>query len=359
MPKIRVLVVDDSALMRRLLREAVESDPSLEVVAVAANGRIALSYVEQVKPDVMTLDLEMPEMDGLETLRRLQQIQPKLPVVVFSSLSEHGASATLEALALGATDYVTKPSGTDGLESTMERIRRDLLPRLKVLGSGARPRAVIRQFAPRSAPRRDVPVEIVVIGTSTGGPNALGEVLPGIPAKFSVPLLIVQHMPPIFTGFLAQRLSSRTSFPVREAVDDQRIHPAEAWIARGDFHMVVRKDGLHTRLLLNHSEPENFCRPSVDVLFRSVAESYGPSVLAVVMTGMGQDGLLGAEQIRKAGGAVVVQDQPSSVVWGMPGAIVQAGLADEILPLSQIGPAIVRRVQSRSCNAAVAQQGSV
>jgi len=359
MPKIRVLVVDDSAVMRRLLREAIESDPHLEVVAVAANGRIALSYIEQVKPDVLTLDLEMPEMDGLETLRHLQQTHPKLPVIVFSMLSEHGATATLDALALGATDYVTKPSGPGGLEFTVEQIRRELLPRLRALGVHVRPPTIFRRPATCSVPRRDVPVEIVVIGTSTGGPNALGELLPGIPGNLPVPILIVQHMPPIFTGFLAQRLSSRTSFPVREAIHDQRVKPAEAWIARGDFHMIVRRDGSQVRLMLHQLDPENFCRPSVDALFRSAAEEFGPGVLAVVMTGMGQDGLVGAEQIHQAGGAVLVQDQSSSVIWGMPGAIAQAGIADEILPLSQIGPAIVRRVLVRPGNGTVGRRECV
>jgi two-component system chemotaxis response regulator CheB len=358
MPKIRVLVVDDAAVFRRALANELAGDPALEVVGTAANGRIALARMAQVNPDVVILDVEMPEMDGLATLTELRKVYPTLPVIIFSALTERGAEVTLDALALGATDYFTKPANVGGLEGSLEVIREQLIPQIKALFSGASRGKELRDgprpphVAPTSAvgpvPRRPAgrtgPVEVVAVGVSTGGPNALADVFRKLPADFPVPLLVVQHMPPTFTRLLAERLSAEFPVRVREGNSGEVLQPGQARIAPGDYHMMVARDGVGVRILLNQDPPENSCRPAVDVLFRSVAQTFGPHSLAVVLTGMGQDGLRGCEAVREAGGQILAQDEATSVVWGMPGAVVRAGLADQVLPLSRIGDEIVSRV---------------
>ena len=347
MKRIRALIVDDSAVVRRALRESISADETLDVAGVAANGRIALSLLGQVVPDVVVLDIEMPEMDGLETLKALRQSYPKLPVIMFSTLTQRGATATLDALSLGASDYVTKPSNCGNFGESIERIKNELVPKIKALcgvgvplrGSGGNARQPLATINGRT------PVEVVAIGTSTGGPNALSLVLRDIPAGFPVPILIVQHMPPTFTRFLADRLSAECPVEVHEAGVEQWVAPGHAWLAAGDYHMVVERLGTKIRLRSTRTPPENSCRPSVDVLFRSVAQVYGRGALAVIMTGMGQDGLRGAEQLRAAGAQIMAQDEATSVVWGMPGFVVEAGLADRVLPLSQIAQEIVRKVK--------------
>lgn len=352
---IRVLVVDDSVVIRKLLSEALSGDPALEVVGVASDGRIALSKISLLKPDLITLDIEMPVMNGLETLREVRKIHPHLPVIMFSTLTEHGAAATLDALALGASDYVTKPSNTGSMAVAAEAVHNELIPKIKALCGVAtlkiaplvRPRPAVK--TPTRAKSR---IEVVAIGTSTGGPNALAEVLPRIPKEFPVPIVVVQHMPPIFTRLLAERLASRSAISVEEGTDGTTISPGRAWIAPGNFHMKVMRAGGGRCLSMNQSPPENFCRPAVDVLFRSVAQAYGANVLAVVMTGMGSDGALGAQDIRDAGGVVIIQDEASSVVWGMPGLVHASGLADASYPLDQLATEITRRVlQSRGARA--------
>ena len=345
MTAIRILVVDDSVVIRKLLSETLSGDRALEVVATASDGRIALAKIPQLKPDLITLDIEMPVMDGLETLAAVRKLYPKLPVIMFSTLTEHGAAATLDALALGASDYATKPSNTGSPAVAIERIRAELIPKIKALCGvaplkllplpGSRPAVKVRV---KSNPR----IEIVAIGTSTGGPNALAEVLPRIPNGFPVPIVVVQHMPPIFTRLLAERLASRSAIPVEEGRAGEILSPGHAWIAPGNFHMKVIRAGLTPRLNLNQGPPENSCRPAVDVLFRSVAAAYGANVLGVVMTGMGSDGMRGGKEIVAAGGNVIAQDEASSVVWGMPGAAANAGICAAILPLDQIAPKLVR-----------------
>jgi two-component system, chemotaxis family, protein-glutamate methylesterase/glutaminase len=347
MKRVRVLVVDDSVVVRRILRDVLAGDPMLEVIGVAANGRIALSMVEQLSPDVITLDVEMPEMDGLETLRHLRVSFPKLPVIMFSTLTQRGAVETLDALALGARDYVTKPANVGSVTTGMERIRTDLLPKIKALCGVSQELAGPPPEKRLSLPRtqaRELIVDIVAIGTSTGGPNALTEVLPQLPADFPVPVLVVQHMPPTFTKFLADRLNASCKLHVQEAGMEQPLEPGTIWIAAGDFHLAAYAEGTRRRLRSHRAPPENSCRPAVDVLFRSVAETYRGHALAVVMTGMGQDGWRGAEQLHQVGAQIVAQDEATSVVWGMPGFVVQAGLADKVLPLPQIAAEIVRRV---------------
>jgi two-component system chemotaxis response regulator CheB len=343
-PKIRVLIVDDAVVFRRAVAEELSADPALEVVGTAANGRIALAKLPQINPDLVVLDVEMPELDGLATLRELRKSYPKLPVIMFSALTERGADATLDALALGATDYFAKPSG--GLDASLRVIRDELIPEIKAL---CRRPVIPAQAAatpsspPAAGPRR---VDVVAVGTSTGGPNALAELFAGIPADFPVPILIVQHMPPMFTKLLAERLSARFPIKVEEGRPGGFLRPGHAWIAPGNHHLAVAADGVGVRVLLNQDPPENSCRPAADVLFRSVARTFGPTALAVVLTGMGQDGLRGCEAIRGAGGQVLVQDEPTSVVWGMPGFVARAGLADRVLPLVMLAPEIVRRVRA-------------
>jgi two-component system chemotaxis response regulator CheB len=272
---------------------------------------------------------------------------------MFSTLTERGAAATLEALSLGASDYVTKPSNTGSMAAGVEAVRTELIPKVKALCRQRIPK--IPQTVPRSQPavrRLKRPIEIVAIGTSTGGPNALAEVLPRLPGNFPVPVVVVQHMPPIFTRFLAERLATLSAIKVAEGQPDNDLSPGYAWIAPGDFHMTVARNGLRSRLALNQGPPEHSCRPAVDVLFRSVASAYRASTLAVVMTGMGADGVDGARVIREAGGEVIVQDEASAVVWGMPGLVHAAGQADGVYPLNQLAGEITRRVlQSRAPHA--------
>jgi two-component system chemotaxis response regulator CheB len=307
-----------------------------------------LTKLSQLNPDIVTLDIEMPVMNGLETLAAIRKLHPKLPVIIFSTLTEHGAAATLEALSLGASDYAAKPSSTGNLATSVERVRAELVPKIKALCGVVPvtiPPSVVTVGAASKAWARTNPrIEIVAIGTSTGGPNALAELMPHIPRDFPVPIVIVQHMPAIFTRMLAERLASRAVIPIEEGASGVVLSSAHAWIAPGDFHMKVLRTGLRCSLTLNQAAPENSCRPAVDVLFRSVAKAYGPNVLGVVMTGMGSDGARGAREIREAGGSIIIQDEPSSVIWGMPGLVHASGLDDASYPLDQLAGEITRRV---------------
>jgi two-component system chemotaxis response regulator CheB len=355
--RIRVLVVDDSVVIRRLVTHALEEDPEIAVVGTAANGSIALQRIPQYNPDVLTLDIEMPEMDGLETLRHLRRDYPQLRVIMFSTLTARGAAITLEALTLGASDYVTKVSNEGSLDRSMARLREELVPKIKQFfilpgrtPTAARPESPQVQGAPplwRNKPAllttKSRP-KIAVIGVSTGGPTALGAILPKLPAEFPLPILIVQHMPPLFTRFLAERLCSSCRLSVKEASQGDSIAAGTILIAPGDFHMKVAGKGPEAHVFLDQSPPQNSCRPSVDALFSSIGEVFGGAVIAVILTGMGQDGLRGAEILRSQGASILAQDEASSVVWGMPGAVVNAGLADCVLPLEQIVPEVLRRV---------------
>jgi two-component system chemotaxis response regulator CheB len=352
MDPIRILVVDDSVVIRRLLCEILSSDPQLEVVGAAGDGRIALAKISQLHPDLITLDVEMPVMNGLQTLAEIRKLYPKLPVIMFSTLTERGAAATLDALSLGASDYATKPIHAGGPAAAIAAIRVDLVPKIKALCSGTPRMPAHLPMPPAAAPPRRPAhrrIEILAIGTSTGGPNALGVVLPRLPRDFPVPIVMVQHMPPLFTRLLAERLTCHSDVPVREGSDGTVLCSGQGWIAPGDFHMTVKRAGGHATLELNQDPPENSCRPAVDVLFHSVAEVYGGAALAVIMTGMGSDGVIGCRHIHERGGQIIIQDEASSVVWGMPGAVYTSGLADAVYPLDQLGQEITRRVlESRS-----------
>lgn len=371
---IRVLVVDDAVVVRRLITDALSGDAEIEIAGVAANGRIALQKIEQSVPDVITLDVEMPEMDGLETLVEIRKRWPALPVIMFSTLTERAARVTLDALTLGATDYVTKPANVGSVLAAQQRVRDELLPKIKLFGrmphaaAGLRRASSVAAASPSALPSASKPVantvasavpaaislassrpmacRMLVIGASTGGPNALATLVAGLPA-LSVPAVIVQHMPPLFTRLLAERLArecASNGMQVLEASDGMPLEPGRILVAPGDHHVVFRPKGTRMVVELTGDPPVHSCRPAVDVTFRSAADRFGAETLGVVLTGMGQDGLAGAGAIKRRGGQMLVQDETTSVVWGMPGIIAGASLADEIVPIQQMSGAIVRRL---------------
>ncbi|WP_217494446.1 protein-glutamate methylesterase/protein-glutamine glutaminase [Nibricoccus aquaticus] len=351
-PKLRVLIVDDAVVMRRLLTEALKRDPRIEVVGTAPNGRIALQKIPQVNPDLVTLDMEMPDLDGLSTLRELRRTHPKLPVIMFSALTQRGAVSTLDALAAGADDYVTKPVESSDLAACIAQLEAELLPKIHAHCRALTTRV---QPAPPTANARTTPpfaghprsFDLLCIGTSTGGPNALAELFQKLTAPLPVPVAIVQHMPPMFTKLLADRLNNIPGhLRCHEAADAEPMLPGHAYLAPGGRHLAIKRqlDGTFVTQLTD-TPPENSCRPAVDVLFRTAAET-NAHILAVVMTGMGSDGLHGARLIAARGGRILVQDEASSVVWGMPGAIAQAGLANTVKPIPELAFEIVRRLGS-------------
>jgi two-component system chemotaxis response regulator CheB len=344
MAQIRVLVVDDSVAARKFLCEIVESIDSLQLAGTASNGGIALAKIPQLHPDVITLDIEMPVMDGLQTLSEIRKLYPRLPVLMCSTLTERGASITLEALALGASDYITKPSSSATLAAAREQIKQELASKILALAFRQQPKFPIPVNARLSPPALPLRIDVLAIGSSTGGPNALLELIPKLPEDFAVPGVVVQHMPPLFTRLLAERLNSCSRLTVHEAEAGIKLEPGYIWVAPGNYHMTTDRIGGDVVLNLNQGPPENSCRPAVDVLLRSVARAFRSHALAVVMTGMGSDGTNGARSIREAGGEIVVQDEATSVVWGMPGSIASLGLAEKICPLQELAPEIIRRV---------------
>lgn len=375
MERIRVLVVDDSTVVRRIVAKVLGDDPRIEVVGAAVNGKVALEKLESLRPDLLTLDLEMPVMGGLETLGELRARGIKLPVIVFSAADQAGAVGALEALQAGASDYVTKPSQLARIADAVDTLRAELIPKIVALfdsaeRAGARARASSTSTASSAAsassaatasssPRPMIVAapgttpQIVVIGTSTGGPKALQAILPELPSTYPVPILIVQHMPPTFTTTLAKSLDQRCHLRVHEAWEGAEAKPGEVWIAPGDFHMTVERTANGCRLHLDQGPKENSCRPAVDPLFRSAAKAFGGRALGVVLTGMGSDGLEGTRALRQAGARVVVQDEATSIVWGMPGAVATAGLADQILPQGEVALFLERCVAVRPARQAV------
>jgi two-component system chemotaxis response regulator CheB len=347
----RVLIVDDSAVIRRAVTAAFSNQPGIEVVGSASNGRIALMKIPLLHPDVVVLDIDTPEMDCVETLTAIRQLDPRLQVIILNVPTPEGSAATLGALIHGATDHVMKPEAIVPSDAALKIVGDELVSKVALwcpAGTSDRSQRPFAGPAEVSQRRFAIPraarVDVLAIGISTGGPAALMDLIPALPADFPVPILIVQHMPPIFTKMLADRLTAKSNIAVAEAGFPQTLAPGRAWIAPGDFHMEVKRDGEAVRVVTHRNAPENSCRPAVDVLFRSVANVYGPHVLAVVMTGMGQDGLKGCEQIHAAGGQILVQDEASSVVWGMPGFVARSGMADQVVPLSKLGDEIIARV---------------
>lgn len=370
MDRLRVLVVDDSPLIRRLVTRMIESDPDMIVAATARNGREAVTKYDVQKPDVVVLDVEMPVMNGLQALREIRAMDPRAAVIMFSTLTEHGASATLQALSAGATDYVAKPARVGTGAQDAGDVQAELIAKVRAAAEAARrprrgaapatgspprtgdppavppltPAAASRSAAPSTdpprprVPRRDRAFRAIGIASSTGGPNALEQVVRNLPANLPVPVFIVQHMPPVFTGMLARQLNEVTPLHVREAAGGEVAAPGEIWLAPGALHMEVVPHASGGKIRVFDGPREHSCRPAADVLFRSLAAVFGPSTLALVLTGMGKDGAEGARAIRARGGEVWVQDEATSVVWGMPGEVVRAGQADAVLPLPLVAP---------------------
>lgn len=350
--RIRVLIVDDSAVMRSLLRSVVSTDPSLEVAGTASDGLSALNALAVVRPDLVLLDVEMPVMDGLETLKQMRERAPRMPIIMCSALTQRGAQVTIESLASGASDYVAKAAGQANREAATQALAGELIPKIRALTT-RRPVPFnarrLAQFpaaiAPRLTARLATTPAAVVLGVSTGGPAALDVVLPALPASFPLPVFVVQHMPDLFTRQLAERLNTRCALRVREAEEGMAIRSGHIYIARGNWHMKLTAAAVpgqpHT-MHLDQAPQENHCRPSVDVLFRSAAQVYEGNILVAMLTGMGHDGLAGTRILYKLGATILAQDEATSAVWGMPGAVVHEGLAHAVLPLRQISSEILR-----------------
>jgi two-component system chemotaxis response regulator CheB len=348
MAPIRILVADGSAVARRELSQMLGSDPELEVVAFASTGRQALEQVEQLRPEIMVLELTLPDMKGLEVLKALRQLAPRMPVLIFSTLTESTGNLTLDALAQGASDYITKPTTAGGIPF-LEQARETLISKIKELHARIQPEppkasALRKRHELAKGPARQPRIGVVVVGASTGGPNMLAEVIAALPADFPVPVVITQHMPAGFTKLFADRLDTISPLRIREAVSGEHLRSGHVWVAPGDFHLALIREGPVVKLLTHRGPLENSCRPAVDVLFRSAAQAYGAGVLAVVMTGMGQDGMKGCEAVSQAGGRILIQDPDTCIVGSMPQAVLQAGLAHQVVHLKNLGPEIVRRV---------------
>jgi two-component system, chemotaxis family, protein-glutamate methylesterase/glutaminase len=353
MTPIRVLIVDDSVIARRLITNALSAHAEVAVVGTAENGALALTKLPQLSPDAVILDVEMPEMDGITTLKFIRERYPKLPVIMFSTQTERGARTTFDALAAGANDYALKPSAQSG-ESLDSVIRDVLVPKLvsivrapQTVGHGRASRSngsgtyrPVQLAGPHAARPH-----ILALAAATGGPNALADVIPLLPADLPVPVLVVQHMPAVFTRCLAERLDERSQLRVHESQGNEILMPGHVYIAPGGYHLEVVRDGDQVRTQLSTAAPEHGTRPAADVLFRSLATAYGANTLAVVLTGMGSDGKLGAREIVAAGGRIIAQSGGSCVVWGMPRAVEEAGLCEAVVPLHDIASAIRARVE--------------
>ena len=350
--KIKVLIVDDSAFMRKIIGDILSADPAIEVVGRARNGKEAVTQFEQLVPDVVTLDMEMPGMNGIEVLREMMKHRPTA-VVMVSSLTKEGANVTMQALDAGALDFVTKPLGTISLD--MEKVGDELRQKViaasrasvknaSMLPGGGRQFASSHSTVVAPPPKREFSkrLEMVVIAASTGGPMALQEVLPALPASFPLPILVVQHMPPGFTSSFAARLNEKSALTVMEAVDGMAIKKGRVLIAPGGYHLAVEKKLGEYSCQLLETPPVRSVRPAADVLFTSVAEVVDGTVIAVVLTGMGKDGLDGTTKLRSKGAYVIAESKETCVIYGMPGAIVDARLADEVLPLYQVASALER-----------------
>jgi two-component system, chemotaxis family, protein-glutamate methylesterase/glutaminase len=346
---IRVLLVDDSAVIRGAFGRIIDAESDMMVVTTAPNGKVALDALRHSRIDVVLLDIEMPEMDGLTVLPLILNQYPDTRVIMASSLTQRGAEITMRAMALGAADFIAKPAAKSGA-GVLAAIAQDIASKVRAIGRSARGKSrpvegIIATITPPrtallAARSSDAPPRVLAIAASTGGPNALADVLKGLPADFPLPVLITQHMPPVFTAMLAQRLERDTGRPCTEARDGESIRANHTYVAPGGLHMLVQTCEGQPYIRLTSTEPENFCRPAADPMLRSIAAIYGASTLAVILTGMGEDGMRGCKEVKQQGGRILVQDEATSVVWGMPGAVVAAGLANAILPLPKISDAI-------------------
>lgn len=351
MPLIRVLIVDDSSVVRRILKTVLLSDPDFNLVGAGCDGKEGIELALKLKPDLVILDVDMPIMNGLEVLAELKQQNPELPIIMFSSLVQKGSLITLDAISLGADDYYCKPS-TSSPEETIELLKKDLLPRMKAVFKKNQSSSGVYDL-PQAVKKihkqvvKSVTPKILAIGISAGGPEALKVLLMALPSPLPVPAIITQHMPAGFTKSLADHLSSQTRHAVTEAVDGDTLVNGKFLLAPGDYHMVIEPSLAGNKVRLNQGPAENYCRPAVDPMLRSVAKVYGSSALTVIMTGMGQDGLEGCKVIHKAGGKILVQDKTSSVVWGMPGSVYKEGLADEALSIQDLSTEIMARLNQK------------
>jgi two-component system chemotaxis response regulator CheB len=357
---IRVMLVDDSAVVRGMVARWLGAEPGIAVTASCMNGKIALDSIDKAQPDIIVLDIEMPEMDGLTALPHLLKRAPQARVLMASTLTLRNAEVSMRALSMGATDTIAKPSSVSTPDAG-ETFRRELV--LKVRGLGMRRATVVRPVtvqgaspitaAPAGGPVRLRPFSkikpsILCVGSSTGGPQALNTVFAALPAKLGVPIIVTQHMPPTFTQILAKHLGANANRPSCEAANGMALAPDHIYVAPGDKHLLLRREEGRTVCVLTNDPPENFCRPAVDPMFRSAAKAFGAESFCVVLTGMGADGRNGAQAVADAGGATIVQDEATSVVWGMPGAVAQAGLASGVFPLHAIAGEIRKAILGSS-----------
>jgi two-component system chemotaxis response regulator CheB len=357
---LRVLVVDDTIMYRKVVGDILAEMPGVEVVGTANNGKIALTRIASLRPNLITLDVEMPVMDGLETLQEIQKSYPDVGVIMLSSWTKRGSDITMKALELGAFDFIPKPDA-DAMLANVQLLKGALLPRIKafakrlelktLLRKGARPTGAAAPAAPRPAPAASAPSrrtgksKAVAIGISTGGPNALTKMLPQLP-RLGVPVFIVQHMPPVFTKSLAESLDAKCQYEVREAEHNETVRPDVIYIAPGGRHMRVASGSGGAKIIqITDDPPENNCKPAVDYLFRSVAREYGALATGVIMTGMGGDGTLGLRVLKSFGAVTVGQDEETCVVYGMPKTAAEAGVVDVVAPLQSIASEIVRTVR--------------
>jgi len=352
--KIKVLVVDDSAFMRKAIRQILESDPLIEVAGIARDGQDALEKLEELNPDVVTLDINMPRMDGLTCLRHIMATHP-LPVVMISSLTQEGARETFRALELGAVDFIPKLSGTISLD--IGKQKNEIIAKVKAAafvrvkkGEGLSTLKVVRPKISVRKPERIgvIPQKVVVIGVSTGGPQTLMKIIPYLPKDLRAALLIVQHMPPNFTRAFAERLNNASALEIKEAEAGDVIEEGRGYLAPGDYHMTVAKRALGKGTIIRLSkEPSNTLhRPSVDVTMFSVAELYGENTVGVILTGMGSDGAQAMKEVKRRGGKTIAQDEESSIIFGMPKAAIEGGCVDKVVGLSEIAQAIIEAVES-------------
>jgi two-component system chemotaxis response regulator CheB len=351
--QIRIFVVDDSVAFRKLLLTTINSIPGVRTVGVASNGKEAIDIIPTVKPDLITLDLNMPIMDGLQTLRELREVYPQFRVIVVSAYTSDGAQTTLKALEAGALDVITKPD-TNDMELNSKLLHDQFISLLTKYADSEKNLDVAQRVAIKPAQVNEqvphtqhllcaVKPEIVAIGLSTGGPGALTELLPSLPAEFSLPILIVQHMPKLFTRTLAESLARKTTIRVVEAQDEEELRGGTVYIAPGGSQMKVRRgDKGEVLVQITDAPAENYCKPSADYLFRSVAQVYGEKALGVIMTGMGSDGVLGLRLMKRQGAQVIAQDRQSCTVWGMPRMAFEAGVVDIVLPLEEIAEELIR-----------------
>jgi two-component system, chemotaxis family, protein-glutamate methylesterase/glutaminase len=370
--QLRVLIVDDTAVYRKVVSDILSELPDIEVVGTANNGKIAMSKIVSLKPDILTLDIEMPEMNGLDVLSSIKSAGHDVGAIVLSTLTHKGGELTMQALELGAFDFITKPE-TTSIEESKKQIKNALTSMLKAFSRRQEIKNILGGKSSFSSSLQDNKAkeassgivrrmnsivnskkkcaEIIGIGVSTGGPKALSQMMPHLPSDINVPILIVQHMPPIFTQSLAKSLDSKCAIEVKEAVDGEIIRPNVAFIAPGGKQMkiVAGMDGKDRIIRITDDPPENSCKPSVDYLFRSIAQHYVGRAAGVIMTGMGSDGSIGLELMKRNGATVIAQDESTCIVYGMPKKAIDSGIVDIVAPLDQIAPEICQLVKGASC----------